>query len=132
MEGEALFLGKTDRGACRRADRVVGDRLRRAGHFTDNVFLLPRKTTDQAVSRRGVAKLSTITPSSKFSAASNFSRPARRSSSAFGSIPAGISSAPISKSSSSRFSPEWLVASFLFLTPERFRVMGAPRGRRGA
>jgi hypothetical protein len=56
-----------------------------------------------ATRRRGVANDSTVVPSARFSAASNFSRLNRNSSSARGSIPAGISSAPISNSRSTRF-----------------------------
>jgi len=39
VERDSLFLGKTDRRPCRRADIVVGDGLGRAGNFAFDVGL---------------------------------------------------------------------------------------------
>src|SRR5467141_2744389 len=84
---DTLFFGKAQRGTRRRADGIVGDGLRRAGDFGFHVGLLGEQASSQAVSRRGALKVSTATPSDRFSAERSFSMLTRSSSSAFGSMP---------------------------------------------
>src|SRR5260370_10069790 len=39
VQSDALLLGEANRGACRRADHVVGYRLWRTGYFLDDISL---------------------------------------------------------------------------------------------
>src|SRR5579885_1590225 len=76
----------------------------------------------QSTSRRGVLKVSTVTPLARLSAAISFSKLSFSSSSARGSMPAGISSHPISNSNSTRSS-----GFFTFPALLGPALMGAPR-----
>src|SRR6266571_845915 len=113
VDVDTLLLGETQCGACRRADGIIGHGLRGAGDFRLTSGCFTGSPWTQAVRRRGAPKVSTVTPSERFSAERSFSMLARRSSSAFGSIPAGISSHPISNRSSTRFSIASLAAGFM-------------------
>src|SRR5258706_8387796 len=45
VQPDSLFFGKADRSSCRRADRVVCNRLWRASHFAYHVRLLRANST---------------------------------------------------------------------------------------
>ena len=105
VQRDALLLREAHRRACRRADRIVGHRLRRPGHFTHHIRLPHRQSSrPQRQPPRRAERLHrhAVHQDSLPSAVSP--RPAFSSASARGSIPAGISSQPTSNSSSTRLS----------------------------
>ena len=114
LQRKPLLLRKAMRRACRLADGIVSHRLRRPGHFVLHVGLFLAQAADMRdePARRAESFYASLRQINSRRPAA-FPRFARRSSSAFGNIPAGISSLPTSSNTSTLFSITFSLAGFI-------------------